>query len=57
LQVLEKEIKREEEFNPEEIASDLARGEKEWIENNFAVTVKPPSLDFGSLPEISINCS
>jgi hypothetical protein len=50
LQVLEKEIKREEEFNLEGIALDLAKGEKEWIENNFAVAVKPPTLDFGSLP-------
>lgn len=49
LQVLEKEIKREEEFNLEGIALDLAKGEKEWIENNFAVAVKPPTLDFGSL--------
>jgi len=56
LQVLEKEIKRKEEFNPEGIALDLARGQ-EWIESIFAVAVKLPSLDFGSLPEISINCS
>jgi hypothetical protein len=50
LQVLEKEIKREQQFNLEGIALDLAKGEKEWIENNFAVAVKPPTLDFGSLP-------
>jgi hypothetical protein len=49
LQVLEKEIKREEEFNLEGIALDLAKAEKEWIENNFAVAVKPPTLDLGSL--------
>ena len=48
LQVLEKEIKREEEFNLEGIALDLAKREKEWIENNFAVSVKP--LELGSLP-------
>ena len=52
LQVLEKEIKREEEFNLEGIALDLAKGEKEWIENNFAVAVKPPVLDFSSLPKL-----
>ena len=51
LQVLEKEIKREEEYNLEGIALDLAKGEKEWIENNFAVAVKPPTLDLGSLPK------
>jgi hypothetical protein len=50
LQVLEQEIKREEEFNLEGIALDLAKAEKEWIENNFAVAVKPPALDLGSLP-------
>ena len=50
LQVLEKEIKREEEFNLEGIALDLAKGEKEWIENNFAIAVKPSTLDLGSLP-------
>jgi hypothetical protein len=50
LQVLEQEIKREEESNPEGIALDLAKAEKEWIENNFAVAVKPPALDLGSLP-------
>jgi hypothetical protein len=50
LQVLEKEIKREEDFNLEGIALDLAKGEKEWILSNFAVAVKPPTLDFASLP-------
>jgi hypothetical protein len=49
LQVLEKEIKREEEFNLEGIALDLAKGEKEWIEKNFAVAVKPHSLDISSI--------
>jgi hypothetical protein len=51
LQVLEKEIKREEEFNLEGIALALAKGEKEWIENNFAIAVKPPTLDIGSIPK------
>ena len=52
LQVLEKEIKREEQFNLEGIALDLAKSEKEWIEDNFGVTAqRRPTLDFGSLPK------
>jgi hypothetical protein len=51
LQVLEKEIKSEEEFNLEGIALDLAKAEKEWIEKNFAVAVKPRTLDIGSIPK------
>ncbi len=54
LQVLEKEIKREEQFNLEGIALDLARSEKEWIEDNFGVTSqRRPTLDMGSLPKYS----
>ena len=50
LQVLDREIKREEEYNLEGIALDLAKSEKEWIENNFGVTtLKLPGLDLSGL--------
>ncbi|KAJ9614900.1 uncharacterized protein PV06_06242 [Exophiala oligosperma] len=45
LQVLDKEIKHEEEHNLEGIALEMARSEKSWIENNFGVAGKPPALD------------
>jgi len=45
LSVLEKEIKREEEFNLEGVALEMAISEKLWIEANFGLTMKPPSLD------------
>lgn len=56
LQVLEKEIKREEHYNLEGIALDLARSEKNWIEENFGVTTtRRPTLDISSLPKYSSN--
>ena len=44
LQVLDREIKREEEYNPEGIALDLAKSEKEWIENNASTPVSSESV-------------
>ncbi|KAM5440040.1 hypothetical protein McanMca71_004960 [Microsporum canis] len=41
LQVLEKEIKEESQYNAEGIALHMAIEEKEWIEANFGVVVKP----------------
>ncbi|EXJ61361.1 uncharacterized protein A1O5_11919 [Cladophialophora psammophila CBS 110553] len=49
LQVLDKEIKDEEEHNLEGIALEMARSEKSWIENNFGLTPKPPNLDLSSI--------
>ncbi|KAK5082821.1 hypothetical protein LTR05_006702 [Lithohypha guttulata] len=57
LQVLAKEIRTESEFNLESIALEMAMAEKQWIEQNFGITVpqaKPsnPSglkLDLGSI--------
>ncbi|KIX93371.1 uncharacterized protein Z520_11014 [Fonsecaea multimorphosa CBS 102226] len=51
LQVLEKEIKHEEEHNLEGIALEMARSEKSWIENNFGLAPKPPSLDLSNIPK------
>ncbi|KIW84504.1 hypothetical protein Z517_03754 [Fonsecaea pedrosoi CBS 271.37] len=51
LQVLDKEIKHEEEHNLEGIALEMARSEKSWIENNFGLTPKPPSLDLSNIPK------
>ncbi|KIW17519.1 hypothetical protein PV08_04713 [Exophiala spinifera] len=45
LQVLEEEIKHEEEHNLEGIALEMALSERSWIENNFGVATKPPALD------------
>ncbi|KAJ9605046.1 hypothetical protein H2200_010436 [Cladophialophora chaetospira] len=49
LQVLEREIKQEEEHNLEGIALEMAKSEKSWIENNFGLTQKPPSLDLSNI--------
>ena len=51
LQVLDKEIRREKEFNLEGIALEMAISEKEWIENNFGIAPKVPALDMSSLPK------
>jgi len=50
LQSLEKEIKCEEQLNPEGVALEMARSEKEWIENHFGVQPKPPPLDLAAIP-------
>ncbi|OCT46742.1 hypothetical protein CLCR_02011 [Cladophialophora carrionii] len=49
LQILEKEIKQEEEHNLEGIALEMAKSERSWIENNFGLTQKPPSLDLSNI--------
>lgn len=51
LQVLDKEIRREQDFNLEGIALEMAVSEKEWIETNFGVTPKVPGLDLSSPPK------
>ena len=50
MQVLEKEIKQEQEHNLEGIALEMAKSEREWIENNFGVQPKP-TLDLSGLPK------
>lgn len=50
LSVLDKEIKREEDHNLEGIALEMARSEKSWIETNFGLALKPPTLDLSNLP-------
>ncbi len=49
LQVLEKEIREEEQYNLESIALEMAMQEREWIETNFGVAAKPRELSLGSL--------
>ncbi|KIX07033.1 uncharacterized protein Z518_05010 [Rhinocladiella mackenziei CBS 650.93] len=49
LQILEKEIKHEEEHNIEGVALEMAVSERRWIENNFGLAVKPPTLDLSNL--------
>lgn len=49
LSVLEKEIKREEEFNLEGVALEMAISEKLWIETNFCLASKPLALDLSNV--------
>ncbi|EXJ65051.1 hypothetical protein A1O7_01390 [Cladophialophora yegresii CBS 114405] len=49
LQILEQEIKQEEEHNLEGIALEMAKSERSWIENNFGLVQKPPSLDLSNI--------
>lgn len=51
LQVLDKEIKHEQEFNLEGIALEMAVSEKEWIESNFGIAPKVPPLDMSAVPK------
>jgi hypothetical protein len=51
LQVLDKEIMQEQEFNLEGIALEMAISEKEWIENNFGIVSKVSALDTSSAPK------
>jgi hypothetical protein len=51
LQVLDKEIRQEQEFNLEGIALEMALSEKGWIESNFGIAPKLPNLDISSLPK------
>lgn len=50
MQVLEKEIKHEMQYNLEGIALEMATAEKEWIESTFGLHVKVPSLDTNARP-------
>ena len=50
LQVLEKEIKQEQELNLEGVALEMALSERHWIEANFGVASRPPALDLGNVP-------
>lgn len=51
LQVLEKEIRLEQERNLEGIALEMALSERHWIETNFGVASKPPALDLSNIPK------
>ncbi len=51
LQVLDKEIRREQDFNLEGIALEMALSEKEWIETNYGVTPKAPGVDMAPPPK------
>ncbi|KKY18005.1 hypothetical protein UCRPC4_g05208 [Phaeomoniella chlamydospora] len=57
LQVLEREIQQEQEFNLEGIALEMAIAERKWIENNFGVTIHSQNVGSGrnleALPSIS----
>lgn len=50
LQVLDKEIRQEQQFNLEGIALEMALSEKAWIESNFGIMPKVPALDMSSIP-------
>ena len=56
LQVLEKEIRHEQEFNLEGIALEMAQAERAWIENNFGVLARP-SLDLSGVPRSPVGPS
>jgi hypothetical protein len=45
LQILEKEIKHETEYNLEGIALEMATAERDWIRNTFALPTKLSSID------------
>ncbi len=51
LQVLDKEIRQEQEHNLEGIALEMALSEKEWIESNFGIAPRLPALDMSSVPK------
>lgn len=51
LQVLEEEIKREEELNLEGVALEMALSERHWIEKNFGLAPRPPALDLSNVPK------
>lgn len=48
LQSLEKEIQQEQEHNLEGIALEMATAERDWIQDNFGLQVKPSSLDINT---------
>lgn len=49
LQVLRREIEAESKANAESVGLDMALREKEWIEDNFGVAVKPMGISVPSL--------
>ena len=51
LQVLEREIRDEQQLNFEGIALEMALAEKEWIEKNFGVTPRAAPLDIASIQQ------
>ncbi|KAK2794128.1 hypothetical protein FQN52_009210 [Onygenales sp. PD_12] len=53
LQVLEKEIKEESKYNPEGIALEMATQEREWIETNFGVGVRPAPLQSTNISSLN----
>ena len=55
LQVLEDEIKREEELNLEGIALEMCLSERDWILGTFGLDPKAPTLDLSSLPKHTLN--
>ena len=50
LQILEKEIKHETEYNLEGIALEMATAEREWIQSSFGLQARMPSLDTSAVP-------
>lgn len=48
LQVLTKEIEREEKENVEGIGLEMAMAEKEWLEQNFGVVAKPGNISIST---------
>ena len=50
LQILDKEIKHETEYNLEGIALEMATAEREWIQSSFGLQVKIPSIDTSAVP-------
>ena len=52
LQILDKEIKHETEYNLEGIALEMATAEREWIQSSFGLQIRMPSLDTGAVPRI-----
>jgi hypothetical protein len=51
LQVLEKEIDREQAYNLESIALEMAQAERTWIQETFGLG-KPPKLDLSAVPKL-----
>ncbi len=50
LQILEKEIKHETEYNLEGIALEMASAERDWIQSSFGLQGRVPSLDTNDVP-------
>ena len=50
LQILDTEIKYETDYNLEGIALEMATAEREWIQSDFGLYIKIPSLDTTAVP-------